>query len=476
MIEQFLNLPADEKGWAYNCLDCVYTREVGEVEAAAVAQMDLSSIEAFQQRLLWPVLYAMVRGVRVDLGRRKSLSDELNFELSNRRAYFEKILGHPLNPASPAQMKRLFYDDLRQPPILSKAMKGKKPTVTLDDQALEKIAEREPILKPLINTIQDYRTLRVFQSTFIEMPLDSDGRMRCSYNICGTETFRFSSSANAFGSGGNLQNIPSDKSKAVGKAEKRGSDFKMPNIRSIFVPDEGMTFWDLDLDRADLQVVVWEAEDEELKTLLRMGVDLHIKNGADLEGIDIPVDELIETHPNYPEHKRRYKAQREFAKSWIHGTNYGGTARTMAVAAKCSVHQSELMQRRWFSLHPGLKRWHDRTKQQLLSRRYVENKFGYRRYYFDRPDALLSDALAWVPQSTVACVINRVWVNIFENEPSIEVLLQVHDSICGQFPTLQTAESLNRLHTLSQITIPYDDPLVIPTGIKLSQISWGDVK
>jgi len=48
----------------------------------------------------------------------------------------------------------------------------------------------------------------VFLSTFIMMPLDQDSRMRCSYNICGTETYRFSSSKNAFGSGGNLQNLP----------------------------------------------------------------------------------------------------------------------------------------------------------------------------------------------------------------------------------------------------------------------------
>jgi DNA polymerase I-like protein with 3'-5' exonuclease and polymerase domains len=32
--------------------------------------------------------------------------------------------------------------------------------------------------------------------------------MRCTYNLAGTETFRFSSSEDAFGFGTNLQNIP----------------------------------------------------------------------------------------------------------------------------------------------------------------------------------------------------------------------------------------------------------------------------
>jgi hypothetical protein len=30
------------------------------------------------------------------------------------------------------------------------------------------------------------------------------------------------------------------------------------------------------------------------------------------------------------------------------------------------------------------------------------------------------------------------------------------------------------LRALSKVTIPYEDPLVIPAGIKTSQQSWGD--
>ena len=41
----------------------------------------------------------------------------------------------------------------------------------------------------------------------IKTAIDSDGRMRTSYNIAGTTTGRFSSSFSEFGTGGNLQNI-----------------------------------------------------------------------------------------------------------------------------------------------------------------------------------------------------------------------------------------------------------------------------
>src|SRR4029077_12934026 len=132
-------------------------------------------------------------------------------------------------------------------------------------------------------------------STFINARLDVDGRLRCSFNPCGTYTFRYSSSKNAFWSGTNLQNIPK------GVEAKEPEDLELPNIRKLFVPDEGMTFFDMDLDRADLQVVVWKADDNELRQMLLEESDIHEEN-AKLLGIS-----------------------RHLAKAWVHGTNYGGS-------------------------------------------------------------------------------------------------------------------------------------------------------
>jgi DNA polymerase I-like protein with 3'-5' exonuclease and polymerase domains len=252
----------------------------------------------------------------------------------------------------------------------------------------------------------------------------------------------------------------------------------LPNVRKFFVPDPGCTICDTDLDRADLQVVVWEADDDDLKAALRMGVDLHILNGISLENLSAPdIAELVESHPNYPEHKARYKRQRQLAKSFIHGTNYGGSARTMAVAATCTVHQAELLQARWFAAHPGIKEWHRRTERQLQACRTVTNKFGYRRVYFDRIEGLLPEALAWVPQSTVAIYINRIWDAVVTREPEIQVLLQVHDSLVWQCPTYKYDHYKSRFHDIaSTISIPYDDPLIIPVGFNASPVSWGDCK
>jgi DNA polymerase I-like protein with 3'-5' exonuclease and polymerase domains len=244
----------------------------------------------------------------------------------------------------------------------------------------------------------------------------------------------------------------------------------------MFIPDEGYTFFDGDLDRADLQVVVWEADDPMLKAALRMGVDIHLMNAYILQNKAVPdLSELVETHPKYLDWRRPMKLLREFAKVFCHGTNYGGQSRTMAANTGWSIKDVERAQGIWFGAHPGIKRWHDRVKAQVHSARWIENRFGYRWYIFDRVDSIIPEAIAWVPQSTVSVVINKIWVNIFDLCPEVETLLQVHDSLAGQFPSERT-DYKARIEEVGHIQIPYEDPLTIPFSVKTSEVSWGDCK
>lgn len=236
---------------------------------------------------------------------------------------------------------------------------------------------------------------------------------------------------------------------------------KLPNVKTFFLPDPGHVICDTDLDRADLQVVVWEANDDDLKQKLREGVDLHKANAADVFG-----GEISSITPK----------QRQFAKAFIHGTNYGGSPRTMARAAGCTVHEAESAQRRWFQAHPGIKDWHERVMADLQSTRTVWNKFGFRRYFFDRIEGILPQALAWVPQSTVAVVTNQGIRNLYRDVPEVDVLLQVHDSVVWQVPHEKFYKVRERVRQALEIQIPYDDPLTIPVGLKASDKSWGHCK
>jgi DNA polymerase I-like protein with 3'-5' exonuclease and polymerase domains len=127
-------------------------------------------------------------------------------------------------------------------------------------------------------------------------------------------------------------------------------------------------------------------------------------------------------------------------------------------------------------MHPGIKEWHERTEEQLLKTRSIYNAFGFRRFYFDRIDSILPEALAWVPQSTVAIVINKGLLNLHRNLPIVEILLQVHDSLVFQIPKPRRIELLPKVREELLITIPYKDPLIIPVGVQVSEKSWGEVK
>jgi len=423
------------------------TLHIKEDYVSVLKSLGLEEQNAFQQRLFYAALRAMQLGVRVDLERRAQITAELGQEIEKCDEFITTVLGHPLNVRSSPQMAGLFYGDLAQKPVMSRAKKGILPHVSCDDEALQVVAKREPLLRPLVDKILHRRSLSVLKTSFAEARLGEDGRMRCSLNICGTETYRLSSSQDAFGSGMNLQTIPDDNTKASVKAGARGE--RIPNIKAMFIPDEGYTFFNLDLDRDDLHVVVWEAGDTELKAVLREGADIHAEN-AKVLGCD-----------------------RELAKSFIHGTNYGGSSRTMAIVCGISTHIADQYQRRWFSAHPGIHRWHKEVERKLWATREVHNAFGYRRHYFGRIEGLLPEALAWIPQSCVACIINRIWVRLYENHPeNIQVLLQVHDSLAGQFKTSWVEPATANL-TLSNQIVPYPEPLTIPLSLKTSPVSWG---
>lgn len=437
----------EDQLWTYNCKDAVITFEVDDAQQSVVDKMGLREVHDFQQVLFWPVLHTMNKGIRVNTTARGAFAMQLQEEIALREQWLTDVLGEPLNIKSPLQMKRMFYETLGQRPIVSR----KSGNTTCDDEALRKIGEREPLLAPVTNKIAELRSLGVFLSTFVNAPLDLDNRMRCSFNIAGTETYRFSSSKNAFGSGLNLQNIP----KGGGDSE-----LELPNIRSLFIPDPGHTFFDIDLASADLRIVVWEADEPEMKSMLREGLD--------------PYTEIAKEFYHDPSITKK-DSRRQTFKSFAHGTNYLGTAKGLAERLGLSVHESEKTQKWYFNRFPRIKKWQDDLKDQVIKRRMVQNVFGYRCYFFDRIEGtIFNQAAAWVPQSTVACLINRAYVAIARDLPEVDILLQVHDSLAGQFPSYLGDWMTQQIVAKAEIVLPYSDPLAIPVGVKTSAKSWGD--
>lgn len=246
----------------------------------------------------------------------------------------------------------------------------------------------------------------------------------------------------------------------------------LPNIRKLFVPDPGYTIMEADLAGADAQVVAWEAEDEDLKAAFRAGLDVHSKNAEDMWGKAFTSLQGV----------ARYKKRQELKKG-VHATNYGTTARTIAITLNWTIHEAETFMKRWFSIHPKIGpsgkpgSWHARVQRQLDTDRTITNGFGYRRIFFDRPDACFPEALAWSPQSTVAITSFEGALQLERRQPFIQMLLQVHDSLVFQIPTrMVNKPQTDKILSDLSVPIPYPDPLTIRWGLKASPVSWGECK
>lgn len=200
----------------YNAIDVMRTFECATVLRKLIVDMDMTEQWEWEVRKWKLALSMMSRGIRIDLLARSEMGWNLQDQRSLLQARLARIIpqswslnakGEPYKApwyTSPIQQRDLFYHTLGLPQQRSR--KTDQPTV--DEEALQALKERVPILAPLFDAIIRERSLGVFHSTFVSAPLDSDGRMRCSFNPTGTSTFRWSSSENAFGGGTNLQNVP----------------------------------------------------------------------------------------------------------------------------------------------------------------------------------------------------------------------------------------------------------------------------
>src|SRR5882762_3761721 len=144
-------IPDDmEKEWIYNGLDCCVTHDVF---SAIHPQLDehTEATYAFSKALQGPTLEMRCRGVLVDQARKAEVIDEYFEKIDSLEHNLEQIVldgvGLPtFNWRSPADLRRLLYDELGIPPI----RKGGRPTT--DRGAREKL-EAYPIAQQIVRHI-----------------------------------------------------------------------------------------------------------------------------------------------------------------------------------------------------------------------------------------------------------------------------------------------------------------------------------
>lgn len=201
----------------YNGEDVFRTFECATELRSLIKSQGLEEQWEWEKRKYFLALRMMNRGVAIDKERRARYGFELLEAIQKIHSRLASIVPESLcagavknektaRPwySSNKKQQHLFYDVLGLP----RQTHRKTDRTTVDDEALRVLKTKCPGLGPVFDLLIDSRSLGVFYSTFVTAPLDPDGRMRCSFNPAGTETFRWSSSSNAFGRGTNLQNIP----------------------------------------------------------------------------------------------------------------------------------------------------------------------------------------------------------------------------------------------------------------------------
>jgi hypothetical protein len=437
-----------------------------EVFEALTALRPVPAIYSFERALQGPYMEIMQRGILVDQFARSKAIKTLHERQGILRELLTK-LAHPvwgkdLNPDSPNQVKEFFYNSMGIPPVYL-SFKGQR-RVSVNREALEKI-EVYMHARPFVSIILALRGVGK-QLSVLETEIDQDGRMRTSYNICGTETGRPSSSQNAFGTGTNLQNIE-------------------PGLRNIFISDPRKKICVIDLEQVEARDVGFFCgclfDDWTLLDACESG-DLHTANAR-----------LIWPELGWSSDRSAWRAvadqqfyreftYRDMAKRGSHLTNYSGTAWTASRSLKVPLPIMEDFQARYCRGGPGITPAYPciprywawiATELQLHSR--LVTPFGRERIFFGRPTdpTTIREAIAFFPQSTTADRMNlglwRVWKQFGLR---VDLLAQTYDSITFQF-----AESDNPDELIPAILKTIEVELCSPSGRKYivpgeAKIGW----
>lgn len=154
------------------------------------------------ERMAGPLTYMTAHGLAVDREGLASTKAKLETSIASKEAELTSISQWDFNPTSPKQCSQYFYETLGLPPY-----KNQAGGVTTDDKAMSRIVRKMGVGAKEAKLVQEIRALKKLKGTYIDVELDKDDRLRCSWNPRGTWTGRLSSSQTLMGTGMNLQNL-----------------------------------------------------------------------------------------------------------------------------------------------------------------------------------------------------------------------------------------------------------------------------
>jgi DNA polymerase I-like protein with 3'-5' exonuclease and polymerase domains len=338
----------------------------------------------FYIRLLQPAAEAFAalehRGVLVDMNRYDELEVEVQAEL-------ERLHGEAID-LLPAFMKMKHKENLSlgRPAIIQEFMFSKRgldlepemftakstpenPNPSTAMEHLEMFHDH-PVAGPFVDIMREYNSAKKTLTTYItgfRKHLRPDGRFHPSYLLhrgdyegkeAGTVTGRLSAKDPAY------QTIP------------KHTIWAGP-LRSVYVPPDGMAILKLDYDQGELKVTACIANEPTMIKTYQDGIDLHMKTGASVFGID-----LEEALKMKAEGDPLVKEIRQGGKAGNFGLIYEmGPSGFQEYARKTyGVHltmvQVETFIDTFFGTYTRLRPWHEDSKKFARNNGYVRSPLG----------------------------------------------------------------------------------------------------
>lgn len=428
---QQLKLFDERKFWRYNALDAAVCMECWHKLHKDLVTCNTIKTYETQRNMIEPVLFMQYRGIKANVASMAEQAAKCRNRQSEIRREIEALTSehdvHGINLDSPAQLMDYFYNKLEIVPYKNR----KTGNATIDATALKRLARRGYREASLI---LEYRSLGKLASSYLEVTLDKDNRLRGAYNVVGTTSLRLSSHKTFEGTGINMQTMPH-------------------SIRELLVPDDGYVGVSVDLSQAENRIVAYIAPEHNMIQAFENGIDMHRLTASMIFSKPI---ESISSEPGSASLGDGTMSERDWGKKANHSLNYGLKPQTFSLMYEIPVSDGKFVHDAFHRAYPGIRQFHNWIQAELNRSRTITNCFGYAKRFLDRwGDELFKSAYSFIPQSTVATQVNtRGILYMYNNcdlfEP-VEILNQIHDSIELQIPlSIGWAQILKILQTLVQ--------------------------
>ena len=353
---------------------------------AVLASMENEGILTSRDEL---VRYSEMLGARVD---------ELTQEI------YEEA-GEEFNINSPKQLGVILFEKMKLP--------GGKKTKTGYSTAADVLEKLAPDYKIVAN-ILEYRTYSKLKSTYadgLQTNIESDGKIRTTFNQTITATGRLSSTDP------NLQNIP--------MREDLGR-----RIRKCFYPAEGCVFVDADYSQIELRVLAHMSGDEKLIEAYREAKDIHRTTASQV--FHVPFDEVTDQ-------------MRRNAKAVNFGIVYGISSFGLSQGLSISRKEAQDYINDYFHTYPKIKAFLDRLVRNAREKGYAESLFGRRRPVPELKSSNFMQrsfgervATSSPIQGTAADILKIAMIRVFnrlrKEGMQSKLILQIHDELLIEAP------------------------------------------